>query len=275
MSFLSCFTRGAPVFVAMAIMMTCASAQALPDPAMTPASDAVAAASSPIANDFDARQKAIDRRSAQNNYQYELARHNCYSKFFVNHCLNRAHDKMRAVQAGIRQDQLALGEQERVDHAQRRDAQAALQRAQNAAQAPQREANEAKNAQAYADKQRQHALDAAQNAADAPQRVASEQRNAQAYDEKQRQHVLSAAERGDATHRAVAQSALAQPGFQQKLAAARQRGAQKAQQRAQNVTKYQKKQAAAAQRKADVEHRQQQAAEKRQKQQQQQQQQQH
>ena len=214
------------------------------------------------ANGFAARQKAIDRRSAQNEYEYALAQHNCYSKFFVTHCLNRAHDKMRGVQAGIRRDQLALGEEERADHARQRDTQAALQRAQDEAEAPQRAANEARNARDYAEKQRQHVLDEAQDAAETPQRAAAGARNAQADDERLHQPVLSAAQRGEMEHRAATQAALAQPGFQQKLEAARREGAQKARQRAQNVAKYQQKQANAAQHKAAVEHRQQQAAEK-------------
>ena len=61
---------------------------------------------------FDARQKVLDQRTEENNYRYAVAEHDCYSKFFVNHCLNKARDSMRSVQADIRKEQLALdGEQ--------------------------------------------------------------------------------------------------------------------------------------------------------------------
>lgn len=63
--------------------------------------------------DFDARQKVLNQRSAENDYRYAVAEHDCYSKFFVNHCLGNARDRMREERASIRQEQLALDDEQR------------------------------------------------------------------------------------------------------------------------------------------------------------------
>ncbi len=222
---------------------------------------------------FAERQAVLDHRSEENNYRYALAQHNCYSRFFVNYCLNKARAAMRVVQADVRKEQLALDDEQRVARATQRDEQTALKRAQNEKEAPQRAADAARNAQAFEDKQRQHALDEAQRNAEAPQRAANEQ----AFQEKQRQHALDQAQRGisaplsEANQKAYDQK---QTDFQRKLDAARREGAQKAQERVQNEQRFQKKQVDAARHKADVEARQKQAAEKAQQKQQEQQQQQ-
>nr|WP_321925327.1 colicin transporter [Paraburkholderia guartelaensis] len=219
-------------------------------------------------SDFDARQQVLDRRTAENDYQFAVAQHNCYSTFFVNHCIGKARDKMRVVQADIRREQLALDDEKRAAHAQQRDQQAALQRAQDEANAPQRAANEAASAQAYEQKQQQHALDQAQRQAEAPQRAANEQ----AYEEKQRQHALAQAQRqGEQSQRNANQAAYdqKQANYQNQLDEARRQGEQKAQERADKAERYQQKQEDAAKHKADVEERQKQAAEKAQQKQQQ------
>ena len=225
--------------------------------------------------DFDARQKELDRRAAENNYRFGVAQHDCYSRFFVNHCLGRARDQMRAVQADIRSQQLKLDDEQRAERARNRDQQAALQRAQNEADAPQRAANEARNVAAYEQKQQQHALDEQQRAAEAPQRAANEQ----AYEQKQQQHALDEAQRaGEQSQAQHAANQAAydqkQSDFQKKLDQARLQGEQQAQERAQKAGRYQQKQEDAAKHKADVEARQKQAAEKAQQKQQQEQQQQ-
>lgn len=194
-----------------------------------PASGAVAAQ----ASDFNARQKALDARTAENDYVYGVAVHNCYSKFFVNACLGRARDKMRAVRGRIHAEQLALDDERRSARAQQRDEQEALQRARDAQEAPQRAAAEARSAQAYEDKQRQHELDQAQRVAEAPQLAA----NQAAYDRKQAD-------------------------FQRKLDEARQNAAQDAKERAERARRFEEKQTDAQQHKADVEARQKQAAQK-------------
>ncbi|WP_244438805.1 hypothetical protein [Paraburkholderia dilworthii] len=212
-------------------------------------------------SEFDARQKVLDQRSDENNYRYGVAEHNCYSTFFVNHCLNKARDQMRTVQAQIRKEQLALDGEERVQRARKRDEQAALKRAQDEASAPQRAAEDARNAQAYKEKQRQYQLNEAQRSAEAPQRAA----NAQAYEEKQRQHAIDQAQRGISPSKAMANQQAydqKQADFQRKLDEARQQGAQKAQERVEKQQSFEKKQAEATQHKADVEARQKQAAEK-------------
>nr|WP_322789227.1 hypothetical protein [Paraburkholderia eburnea] len=229
---------------------------------------------SAVQNDFAARQKVLDRRTAENNYQYGVAQHNCYDTFFVNHCLGKARDSMRVVQADIRQQQLALDEEQRADNARRRDEQAALQRARDQADAPQRAANETASAQAFEDKQRQHALDQAQRQAEAPQRAANEQ----AFQDKQRQHALDQAQREGAqaqSQRSANQAAYdkKQSDYQKQLDQARAQGQQQAQERADKAQRFQQKQEDAAKHKADVEARQKQAAEKAQQQEQQKQQQ--
>ena len=210
---------------------------------------------------FEERQTVLDQRSDENNYRFAVAQHNCYSTFFVNHCLNRARDSMRSVQADIRKEQLALDGEQRVQRARERDQRIALRRAQDEADAPQRAAQDTRNEQAYQDKQRQHELDQAQRNAEAPQRSA----NAQAYEEKQRQHALDQAQRGITPSQAAANQQAydqKQGDFQRKLEEARQQGAQKAEERVQKQQSFENKQTTAAQHKADVEARQKQAAEK-------------
>lgn len=225
------------------------------------ASGTQATSSDTSGNDFDARQKALNSRTDENNYRYAVAQHNCYSTFFVNHCIGKARDAMREVAADIRKQQLALDDEQRVQRAQQRDQQDAIKRARNEAEAPQRASDEARNAQAYQDKQRQHELDQAQRNAEAPQRAANEQ----AFQDKQRQHAIDQAQRGISPSQAAANQKAydqKQSDYQKKLDEARQQGAQKAQQRVENTQRYQQKQADAAQHKADVEARQKQAAEK-------------
>ncbi|MFP3693378.1 hypothetical protein SB784_35485, partial [Burkholderia sp. SIMBA_048] len=88
------------------------------------------------------------------------------SKFFVNRCLNKARDSMRTVQADIRKEQLALDGEQRALRARERDERVALKRAQDEASAPERAAQDARNAQAYEEKQRQHELNQAQRNAE-------------------------------------------------------------------------------------------------------------
>ncbi|MGN6317282.1 colicin transporter [Trinickia sp.] len=208
----------------------------------TPAEAVGAGGAAPAqAADFDARQRALDTRTAENDYVYGVAVHDCYSKFFVNACLGRARDKMRAVRGQIHAEQLALDDERRSAHAQQRDEQEALRRARDAQEAPQRAAAEARSTQAFEDKQRQHALDQAQRNGEAPQHAADQA----AYDRKQAD-------------------------FQRKLDQARQNAAQDAKERAERAQRYEQKQMDAKQHKADVEARQKQAAQKAQEKQQEQ-----
>ncbi|MGV1121983.1 hypothetical protein, partial [Xanthomonas translucens] len=80
-----------------------------------------------------ARQKVLDQRTAENDYRYAVAQHDCYSKFFVNYCLGKARDKMRDERASINREQLTLSDQERAAHAAKRDRQLALDAAQREA----------------------------------------------------------------------------------------------------------------------------------------------
>jgi hypothetical protein len=186
-------------------------------------------------NGFQARQKDLNRRSEVNDYHYAVIQHDCYSKFFVNHCLDQARDAKRTASNQIRQEQLALDDEQRLQHAQQRDAQTAAQRAQYAAQAPQRAANEKAAEASYVEKQRQNQLAAAQRAAEAPQRAA----NQAAYDQKQAD-------------------------YQKKLADAAARGKQDEIDREQKAERFDAKQRDAAEHATEVAARQKQAAEKQQ-----------
>lgn len=269
---------GLGVCVAAVSLIFAVPAQAQNAPLSPDAASAASAipgtqAGSPDAtsNDFDARQKALNTRTDENNYRYAVAQHNCYSTFFVNHCIGKARDAMREVAADIRKQQLALDDEQRVERARKRDEEAAIKRARDEAEAPQRAADDARNAQAFEDKQRQHAVDQAQRDAEAPQRAANEK----AFQAKQQQHAVDQAQRGiSASDAAANQKAYdtKQSDYQRKLDEARQQGAQKAQQRVENAQHYNQKQIDAAQHKADVEARQKQAAEKAQQRAQQQQQ---
>jgi len=184
---------------------------------------------------YDKRQKALDKRTSENDYRYGVKQHDCYSKFFVNHCLDNARTEMREARQQIRQEQLALDDEQRAERAKERDRQTGLKQAQYEAEAPQRAANEKSNQQAYEDKQRQNALAAAQRDAEAPQRTA----NQAAYDRKQAD-------------------------YQKKLDEARARGVAEAQEREQKAQRYEQKQQEAAQHRAEVDARQKEAARKQQ-----------
>ena len=65
-------------------------------------------------SDSDARQKVLDQRTEENNYRYGVAaEHDCYTKFFVNDCLNSARDSARRCRPTSRQEQLALDDERR------------------------------------------------------------------------------------------------------------------------------------------------------------------
>ncbi|WP_250525898.1 colicin transporter [Caballeronia sp. GAWG2-1] len=181
------------------------------------------------------RQKALDKRTAQNDYAYGVKEHDCYGKFFVNHCLDNARTAMREERKQIRQQQLALDDEQRAERTKQRDEQTALKQAQYDAEAPQRAASEKSSQQSYEEKQRQNALSAAQRQAEAPQRAA----NQAAYDRKQAD-------------------------YQRQLEEARARGVQDAQDREQKADRYEQKQRDAAQHRAEVEARQKEAARKQQ-----------
>jgi hypothetical protein len=185
--------------------------------------------------DFDRRQKALNKRTEENNYRYGVAQHDCYSTFFVNHCLDKARDEMRSKAHAIRTEQLALDDEQRIQHAKERDQQNAIKRAQYEAEAPQRAVTEKANETSFAEKQRQNELAAAQRNAEAPQRAANEA----AYQRKQAD-------------------------YQKQLDEARARGAQDARDREDKAARYEEKQRQAELHRAEVESRQKEAAAKQQ-----------
>jgi hypothetical protein len=196
---------------------------------------AASATSDPAApadpNGFDARQKALDVRSEENNYEYGVKQHDCYSNFLVNHCLDRARDAKRAVSQQIRKEQLALDDERRLEHAQQRDAQTAIKRARYEAEAPQRAVSEKASADSFAEKQRQNALSAAQRTAEAPQRA----QNQANYDRKQAD-------------------------YQKNLSDAAARGVQDARERDDKAARFEAKQRDAAEHQAEIQARQKEAA---------------
>lgn len=185
--------------------------------------------------EYAQRQKVLDRRTEENNYRFGAKQHDCYSKFFVNHCIDNARNEMRETRQQIRQDQLALDDEQRAERAKERDRQAALKQAQYEAEAPQRAANEKASQQSYEEKQRRNALAAAQREAEAPQRAA----NQAAYDRKQAD-------------------------YQKQLEDAHARDVQEAHEREEKAQRYEQKQQEASQHRAEVEARQKKAARKQQ-----------
>jgi hypothetical protein len=184
-------------------------------------------------NGFSARQKALNVRSEENNYRYAVKQHDCYSDFFVNHCLGVAREARREVSQQIRKEQLALDDEQRQLHAQQRDQQTAIKRAQYASEAPQRAASEKASAESFAEKQRQNELSAAQRNAEAPQRA----QNQATFDRKQAD-------------------------YQKKLADAAARGVQDAKEREDKAERFAAKQRDAAEHQAEVQARQKEAAAK-------------
>ncbi|BBO59473.1 hypothetical protein [Mycoavidus sp. B2-EB] len=102
---------------------------------------------------FDTRQAALDQRAAELDYRYAFEQHHCYSRFFVNYCLNKARAKMRADSAALRSDQLTLEREVRALRAQQYAEHLAQRQAQEAAALPQRKVQERFNQARYDDKQ--------------------------------------------------------------------------------------------------------------------------
>jgi hypothetical protein len=181
--------------------------------------------------DFAARQTALDRRTAENNYRYQVAQHNCYAHFLVNFCLNRALTVMQKERDAIRTAQLQLNQEKRAFHARQREQRAAQRLAQERAQAPQRALTEQQNAAYSAQKLRQYQQAQAQRQAEQPAIEAAHQA---AYDQKQ----------------ATAQASLA---------SAQRNRLTEQQRRAKNVARFEAKQRAAAKHRKYIEERQQRA----------------
>lgn len=176
--------------------------------------------------DFDAERKAISDSRAWTNYRFSKAEHDCYSTFFVNHCINKAKDAQREELEVLRKRDLEVSAAERAFKAKQRDERQALQRAQEEAERPQREADERASREAFEKKQQEQQLRDAERQGQAPQRAA----NAQAYEKKQSD-------------------------FDARMKEAQQHGAEKAQQHAENAKAYEAKQRDAAQRQKELEER--------------------
>ncbi|WP_254067686.1 hypothetical protein [Burkholderia sp. L27(2015)] len=131
---------------------------------------------------FNARQTVLNRRTEEYTYNYQVAEHECYSHFFVNHCLGVARKAMYAAKDDIRTEQLKLNAEERALRAQQRDERNALRDAQDQADAPKRANNEKVNQASFDDKQRQHQLDEASRIASQPKTEAAAQAQ---YNQKQ------------------------------------------------------------------------------------------
>ena len=182
---------------------------------------------------FDAREHVLDKRTSEMNYRYAVAQHDCYSRFFVNDCLDKARDAMRVEKGDIRTARLALSDERRSDRARKRDQDEAAARQRDLAEAPQRAQNEQRNRAAFDAKQQQHAEQAARRGDDAALRA----NNVAAYDKKQADHQALI----DEAHRNAAADA---------------------EKRAQNVSRFDQKQKDAADRQAQLVERQRQAQER-------------
>jgi len=182
---------------------------------------------------FEAERKAISDSRAWTNYRFATAERECYSKFLVNSCIEKAKDEQRAELHVLRAKELEVGDAERAFKGAQRDREQAIRRAQYEAGQPGRAANEQASREAFDRKQQEQALRDARVNADAPQRAA----NAQAYSKKQ-------------------------DDFNARVKEAQQKGADEARQRQENVKAYQQKQADAAQRQKDLDERRAQAEEK-------------
>ncbi len=132
--------------------------------------------------DFEARQAALDRRAAEIDDRNAHAQHDCYARFFVNHCLDRVRVRTRAERAALRADQLALDQEQRTARAQQREQEKAQRRAQDALQASERAEEARRNRIRFEEKQRAHQRAQAQRAQSAQQGAESAAR----YQAKQR-----------------------------------------------------------------------------------------
>lgn len=131
--------------------------------------------------DFEAERKAISDSRAWTNYRFSVAERACYSKFLVNHCIEKAKDAQREELHVLRAKDLEIGDAERAYKAAKRDREQAIRRAEYEAGQPGRAANEQASREAFDRKQQEQALRDAQANAQAPQRAA----NAEAYQKKQ------------------------------------------------------------------------------------------
>ncbi|WP_427313186.1 hypothetical protein [Cupriavidus sp. H39] len=217
-SFLIRYSAMAAV-VACAVLMPLHQAQAQ---APAPAASAAPAAG----RDFAAERKAIGDSRAWTNYRFAAAERECYSKFFVTHCINNAKEIQREETQVLRKRELEVGEAERAHRAAERDREQALRRAEFEASQPQRAASEQSSREAFEKKQQEQQLRDAQHQAEAPQRSA----NAQAYEKKQSD-------------------------FDARMQEAQQKGAEQARQRQENVKAYDAKQRDLEQRQKALEER--------------------
>lgn len=207
--------------------------------ALAPLSAAYAQASAPqaadaaIKRDFEGERKAIGDARTWTNYRYAVAERDCYSKFLVNSCIEKASDIQRAELHVLRKRELEVGDAERAYKAATRDREQAIRRAEFEAGQPGRAANEAASRAAFDRKQEEQQLRDAQRGADAPARAA----NAQAFQQKQAD-------------------------FDARVKEAQQKGAEQARQRQESVKAFEEKQRQAADRQKDLDERREKAKQK-------------
>jgi hypothetical protein len=73
-----------------------------------------------LAENFSVQQDKLNARTARMNARYIAAQRECYARFWMNHCLNKAHIEMRDEKAEIRKAQLALSARKRAERARQR-----------------------------------------------------------------------------------------------------------------------------------------------------------
>jgi hypothetical protein len=216
--------------VAVLVVAACAAlmpARAVQAQASAPAvPSAGSSAAGGATRDFAAERKAIGDSRAWTNYRFAAAEHECYGKFFVNHCVDKAKEVQREELQVLRKRELEVGEAERAHRAAERDREQALRSAEFEAGQPQRAATEQSSREAFQKKQQEQQLRDAQRQGEAPQRAG----NAQAYEKKQSD-------------------------FDARMQEAQQKGAGQARQRQENAKAYEDKQRDLERRQKELEER--------------------
>ncbi|RDK11058.1 hypothetical protein [Cupriavidus lacunae] len=208
---------------ACAVLVPLREAQAQ---ASAPAAPPAASVAPGAQRDFAAERQAISDSRAWTNYRFAAAERECYGKFFVNHCIDKAKEAQREELLVLRKRELEVGEAERAHRAAERDREQALRRAEFEASQPQRAASEQTSREAFEKKQQEQQLRDAQRQGEAPQRAA----NTQAYEKKQSD-------------------------YDARMQEAQQKGAEQARQRQENVKAYEAKQRDLEQRQKELEER--------------------
>lgn len=122
--------------------MTDAAQDARPDTASAAASNTVPAKAAPVSSveDADARLAAAARERAATEAQFADSERDCYTRFLVNRCLDKAKEKRRTALAGVRAIEVEASHFKRAAAVARRDAELAEKQRQDEQEAAARAA---------------------------------------------------------------------------------------------------------------------------------------